>query len=108
MSPSLFLSERAMADTADLFLTLTQPHSKMSYNTIVARKLKGPFASLPCNLRCAFALGFPSTDTLRRQQGEGETKHRHISSCSNDDGQDNDSSEASSKSQDSSLTSFQI
>lgn len=65
MSPSLLLFERAMADTTDLFFMLRQPHSSVSYNTIVVRKLKGPFARLPCNMRSACALGFPSRDTLK-------------------------------------------
>lgn len=54
-----------MAGTADLFSTLTQPHSSMSYNAMVARKLTGTFARLLFNLRSAGDLSFPCRSTPR-------------------------------------------
>lgn len=76
MSPSLFLCNRAMADMADLFSTLMQPHCNRSYNTIVARKLKGTFARLPCNLRSACVPGFPCRNTPRRPERERKQGER--------------------------------
>lgn len=91
-----------MAGTADLCSTLTQPHSSMSYKTMTARTLKGTFARLPFNLRCARALGFQSRSTPRKP-GKRATTHRLVSPGSNDDEQDDGSSGASIKGQESSL-----
>lgn len=71
-----------MAGAADLFSTLTQPHSSMSYNTMVARKLTGTFARLLFNLRSACALGFPSRSTPRklgkRDPSTGRSAHAAV------------------------------
>lgn len=80
MSCSLSPFETAMANRADLLSTFMQPHSSMSYNTTVARNLKGNSARLVCNLRSAWALGSQAEDQEKgnKERGKPSTEHRHV------------------------------
>lgn len=52
----------------------------MSYNTTVARNLKGNSARLICNLRSAWALGSQAEDQEKGNKGRGKpsTEHRQV------------------------------
>lgn len=79
MPHSLSLFETAMANRADLLSTFI-PHSSMSYNTTVARNLKGNSARLVCNLRSAWALGSQVEDQEKgnKERGKPSTEHRQV------------------------------
>lgn len=79
MPHSLSLLETAMANRADLLSTFI-PHSSMSYNTTVARNLKGNSARLVCNLRSAWALGSQAEDQEKgnKERGKPSTEHRQV------------------------------